>query len=184
MSYQAHQAALVARTVLALNRPVGPTSATARAVDMLREHTTRVWYDPIHRFDAGDTAAFRAVDDSGRFCWLVRAHGERILVSHTTNPYDAIAAANDWPAPDAVLPWAEVQELARALRRREIRFRLAPADFEGLAMPFAWLMRTGMPGWAAAWLLPVSPALGSAIWTAHRRTLGERRARPTALAVA
>jgi hypothetical protein len=176
MSYHAHQSALVARTVLALNRPVRPSQGRPRAVDMLRDHGERVWYDPAHRFEAGDTAAFRAIDDAGAFCWLVRTRQDRVLVSREPNPYDAIAAANAWPAPDRVLPWEEVQQLARSLRRREIRFRLSAEDCSGLSGAYVWLGRLGMPGWAAAWLMPVRPEIATAIWCAHRRTLDRRGA--------
>ena len=169
------QPALVARTVLALNRPLASGQPPARAADMRHEPALGAWYDPGHRFDAGDTAAFRAIDEAGEFCWLIRSRRDRLLLSHASSPYDAIAAANEWPAADTVLPWEEIEDLAGALRRRDVRFRLISTDFEGLPGAYVWLGRMRLPGWAAAWLMPVRPEIGAAIWAAHRRTSGGRQ---------
>ena len=184
MTYQAHQAALVSRTVLALNRPVEIGQPHARAVDILREHSLKVWYDPGHRFDAGPITAFRAMDDAGRFCWVLRVLGHRLELSREVDPYEAMAQREPRPGGGRALPWTEIRAVARALRRREVRLQMVATDFEGMPALYVWLGRLNLPGWVAGWLLPVAPALGTAIWTAHCRTLGQRQMRAANLATA
>lgn len=176
MSYHEHQAALVARTILALNRPLEANQLTARAVDMLRDHFLRAWYDPAHRFEAGDKIACRAVDDLGRFCWLVRSEARALALSHAANPYDAIAETNEPPAPPSNMRGDDLHQLARALRRGEIRFHLVADDFAGTTGVCGLLGRCGLPGRLAGWMIAVLPGLGTALWAANHRTRGSRRA--------
>ena len=166
----------VARAILAANRPVRCDDATTPPELMARHQALAVWYDPEHAFVvAAGCLAMRAITDAGRFCWLVRQAGARDGLSYVKNPYDVVPARGDDDGMN--VPYDAVTELAAALRRGEIRLPLAPGDFRGNGLAVRLLARRGMPGWMAAWLLPLAPGIGRAIWAGHRRTLEMRRLR-------
>ncbi|MBM9593274.1 hypothetical protein [Roseitranquillus sediminis] len=169
--------ARVARAILAANRPVPFGKSPPSPERMARHLTLDVWYDPEHLFcPTAGVLVYRAIDDDGHFCWLVRRGNGRDAVSRAVSPYDTVPSdtgAND-PFPPAP---AAVAELATLLRRTEVRLDLVPGDFYGIHGLAAALGRRGMPGWAAAWLMPLMPEMGRAIWRAHRRSLETRQAR-------
>lgn len=165
---------MVARAVLAANRPVRSNGAPAHAELMARHDDLAIWYDPQHAFLVTfGCLAIRAVDDTGRFCWLVRQNGDDDRISFVKNPYDVVPAQDG----DSGLrvPHPAVTELAASLRRREIRIPLAANDFRGTARPLQMLASHGMPGWLAGWLMPLVPTIGRAIWAGHRRVVGAPR---------
>ena len=162
---------MVARAILAANRPVRSAGAPARPERMARHETLDVWYDPQHVFlVAIGCHAVRAVNDQGRFCWLVRQSGEEDTISYVKNPYDVVPAQDG----DSGLqvPHPAVTELAASLRRGETRIPLAADDFRGTGRPLQMLAAHGMPGWLAGWLMPLVPTIGRAIWAGHRRLAG------------
>jgi hypothetical protein len=167
---------MVARAILAANRPVKSAGAPAHPERMARHDALEIWYDPQHAFLVMvGCVAIRAVTDQGRFCWLVRQNGAADALSYVKSPYDVVPARND---DDGLgVPHPAVTELAASLRRGEIRIPLAPTDFRGTGRALEFLASHGMPGWLAAWLMPVVPAIGRAIWAGHRRTLEIRRLR-------
>jgi hypothetical protein len=159
---------MVARAILAANRPIRSAGAPAHPERMARHDALDIWFDPQHSFLVTiGCVAMRAVTDEGRFCWLVRQNGEKDAISYVQNPYDAVPPQDG----DSGLkvPHPAVTELAASLRRREIRIPLASDDFRGTSRPLQMLALRGMPGWLAAWLMPLVPTLGRAIWAGHRR---------------
>ncbi len=167
---------MVARAILAANRPVKSSGAPAEAERMARHDDLEVWYDPQHSFLVTvGCLAIRAVTDQGRFCWLVREDGEPDSLSYVKSPYDVVPASGG--VGGLGIPHPAVTELAASLRRGDIRIPLAADDFRGTGCVMRMLGSLGMPGWLAAWLMPVAPAIGRAIWAGHRRTLWLRQAR-------
>jgi hypothetical protein len=160
---------MVARAILAANRPVRSAGAPAHPEQMARHDIHTIWFDPQHSFLVTlGCVAMRAVTDQGRFCWLVRQTGEEDAVSYVQNPYDVIPSQDD----DSGLkvPHPAVTELAACLRRGQIRIPLASGDFRGTGRPLQMLAAHGMPGWLAAWLMPLVPTIRRAIWAGHRRS--------------
>lgn len=160
---------MVARAILAANRPIRSAGAPAHPERMARHQTLDVWFDPHHGFlVAIGCAALRAVNDEGRFCWLVRQNGEKDAISYVQNPYDVV------PPQDGdtglQIPHPAVTELAASLRRGEIRIPLAAGDFRGTGPTLKMLASRGMPGWVAAWLMPLIPTIRRAIWAGYRRS--------------
>ncbi len=165
---------MVARAILAANRPVKSAGAPVNPERMARQDSLEVWYDPQHCFFVAiGCVAMRAVTDQGRFCWLVRENGEVDTLSYVKSPYD-VAPANGGDG-GLNIPYPAVTELAASLRRREIRLPLASADFRGTGPVARLIGALGMPGWLAGWLMPLVPTIGRAIWAGHRRTLGGRQ---------
>ena len=170
---------MVARAILAANRPIKSAGAPVQPERMARHDTLEVWYDPQHAFLVTiGCVLMRAVNDDGRFCWLVRQTDEDDTLSYVKSPYDVVPPAGG----DSGLsvPHPAVTELAASLRRGEIRIPLAPSDFRGTGRAMRMLASHGMPGWLAAWLMLVAPTVRRAIWAGHRRTLEGRRAWLTA----
>ena len=169
--------ARISRAILASNRPV-PRGAQPPAPERMARHATlEVWFDPEHLFcPQSGTVVLRAIDDAGVFCWLIRQSQCRDGLSYAASPYDVVPPADEQAEMPLPVPSA-VRDLALALRRGEIRFNLVAHDFAGLPGWSGWLGRLGMPGWFAAWLMPLAPEIGRAIWTAHRRSLEARQAR-------
>lgn len=169
---------LVARAILAANRPVRSAAVPAKAERMARQETLEVWYDPQHAFlVAVGCLAMRAVSDEGRFCWLVREHGEADALSYAKSPYDVVTFGGDDGGLN--IPHPAVTELAASLRHGHIQICLVAADFRGTGGIVRLLGACGMPGWLAAWLMPLTPTISRAIWAGHRRTLGLRQAQLT-----
>jgi hypothetical protein len=165
---------MVARAILAANRPIKSAGAPVQPERTARHDLLEVWYDPQHAFLVTvGCVAMRAVNDQGRFCWLVRQTDETDKLSYVKSPYDVVPAESG----DGGLgvPHRAVTELAASLRRGEIRIPLAASDFRGTGPAMRLLASHGMPGWLAAWLMPFVPTLGRAIWAGHRRTLEARR---------
>jgi hypothetical protein len=171
---------MVARAILAANRPVRSAGAPAHPERMARQDALEIWFDPQHSFLVTiGCVAMRAVTDQGRFCWLVRQNGEDDAVSYVHNPYDVVPPQQG----DGGLkvPHPAVTELAASLRRGEIRIPLASDDFRGTGRPLRMVALCGMPGWLAAWLMPLAPTLGRAIWSGHRRLVQHPPARSAAI---
>lgn len=165
---------MVARAILAANRPIKSAGAPVQPERMARHDALEVWYDPQHSFLVTiGCLAIRAVTDQGRFCWLVRENAEEDALSYVKNPYDVVPAHGG----DSGLnvPHPAVTELAASLRRGEIRIPLAAADFRGTGRLMRAVASHGMPGWLAGWLMPIVPTIGRAIWAGHRRTLEARQ---------
>ena len=160
---------LVARAILAANRPVRSGGAPAQPEQMARSEALGAWYDTHHAFlVAIGCVSIRAVTDQGRFCWLVRETGAKDVLSYVKSPYDVVPARGG----DGGLgiPHAAVTELAASLRRGGNRIRLAGRDFRAAGRPLQLLAARAMPGRLATWLLPLLPPQGSAIWHGARRT--------------
>ena len=165
---------MVARAILAANRPVKSAGALVQPERMARHDALEVWYDPQHAFLVTvGCVAIRAVNDHGRFCWLVRQTDEEDGLSYVKSPYDVVPADSDGGG--LPVPHPAVTELAASLRRGEIRIPLAATDFRGTGRAMQILGSHGMPGWLAAWLMLVVPTVRRAIWAGHRRTLEARR---------
>lgn len=165
---------MVARAILAANRPIKSAGAPVQAERMARHDTLEVWYDPSHTFLVSiGCVAVRAITDTGRFCWLVRQTDTKDALSYVKNPYDVAPVSGGDSG--LTVPHPAVTELAASLRRGEIRIPLAATDFRGSGRVLRLLAAHGMPGWMAAWLMPVVPTLDRAIWSGHRRTLEARR---------
>jgi hypothetical protein len=165
---------MVARAILAANRPVRSAGAPAHPERMARQDDLEIWYDPQHAFlVAVGCVALRAVSDQGRFCWLVRQNSEKDQLSYVQNPYDVL------PPQDGdsglQIPHPAVTELAASLRQGRNHIRLSAGDFRGTARPLRFLGSHGMPGWLAGWLMPMFPTLGRAIWCGHRRAAAASR---------
>jgi hypothetical protein len=165
---------MVARAILAANRPVRSVATPAHPERMARHEVLDIWFDPQHSFLVTiGCVAMRAVTDEGRFCWLVRQNGEKDAISYVQNPYDVV------PPQDGDnglrVPHPAVTELATSLRRGLIRIPLTSDDFRGTGRPLQMLALRGIPGWLAAWLMPLVPTLGRAIWAGHRRVVGNPR---------
>lgn len=165
---------MVARAILAANRPIRAAAAPVASDRMSRHETLEVWYDPQHAFLVTvGCLAIRAVTDHGRFCWLVRKTGELDEISYVRCPYNVTPPRDD----DSGLqvPHPAVTELAASLRRGEIRMPLSRTDFRGSGGIMRRIAAYGMPGWLAAWLMLMVPRLDRVIWTGHRRHLEARR---------
>lgn len=161
---------MVARAILAANRPVRSAGAPAQPERMARHEILELWYDPKHVFHVTiGCLAVRAATDEGRFCWLVRQNGEKDVISYVQNPYDVVPAQDG----DSGLqvPHPAVTELAASLRRGAISIPLDARDFRGTGRTLQLLAARGMPGWIAGWLMPVVPTIGRAIWAGHRRAI-------------
>ena len=166
---------MVARAILAANRPVRSAGAPVHPERMARHETLEVWYDPQHAFLVTiGCQALRAINDQGRFCWLARENGETDRISYVKNPYDVVPAQDG----DSGLqvPHPAVTELAASLRRGDVRIPLDANDFRGTGRSMQMLAAYGMPGWLAGWLMPLVPTIGRAIWAGHRRIARSPRA--------
>jgi hypothetical protein len=166
---------MVARAILAANRPVKSAGAPVPPERMARHDALEVWYDPQHAFLVTiGCIAVRSVTDEGRFCWLVRRNGDEDWISYVKSPYDVVSP--DDGGRGLQVPSPAVTELARSLRNGDIRIGLVPTDFRASGPVSRMMGAQGMPGWLAAWLMPAVPSLGRAIWAGHRRTLETRQA--------
>jgi hypothetical protein len=165
---------MVARAILAANRPIRSAAAPVTPERMMRHEELEVWYDPQHAFLVTiGCLAIRAATDEGRFCWLVRQSGGADELSFVKSPYDVQRRRDDDRG--SPVPHPAVTELAASLRRGEVRIPLAPTDFRGTGGLLRRIGVHGMPGWLAGWLMLVMPRIDRAIWTGHRRTLEARR---------
>lgn len=165
---------MVARAILAANRPVRSAGAPVQPERMARHDALEVWYDPQHAFLVTvGCVAMRAVNDDGRFCWLVRQTDQRDTIGYTKSPYDVVPAQGGDGGRG--LPHPAVTELAASLRRGDIWIPLIADDFRGTSCAVRTLASHGMPGWLAAWLMLAVPTVRRAIWAGHRRTLEGRR---------
>lgn len=147
---------MVARAILAANRPVRSSGASVQPERMVRHETLAIWYDPQHAFLVSTGClAVRAADDHGRFCWLVRQAGEADTLSYTKSPYDVVPA----PGGDTGLgiPHPAVTELAASLRADA-----GAAANTGLMATIRMLGSYGLPGSLAGWLRALGRSVRSA----------------------
>lgn len=110
---------LIARAILASNRPIRTNAAPIPAERMSRHESLEVWFDPQHAFlIVIGCHAIRAITDQGRFCWLVRQTNREDTLSFAASPYDITPEVSEDDGHD--VPYPAVTELAAALRRGNI----------------------------------------------------------------
>lgn len=132
---------LIARAILASNRPVRANAAPTPADRMSRHESLGVWFDPQHAFlIVIGCHAIRAITDQGRFCWLVRQTNQKDKLSFTASPYDITPEVSEDDGLN--IPYQAVTELAAALRRGHVSATATPEP----AMAHAARTTAGMSG--------------------------------------